>query len=303
MKSFSIVVCLISCFFINLSLANPEASIKEGAVPALFSAIEKEDKELYEKEMKLLLDGSIKDFVETVGFKTKEGNNVFHLMAGVRTHQSFFAGEIQNLYHAFQEGRFDKNNPLSLGGVTISIPDVQDIELGKALIEKNMLAIVSITESLGELSAAKWFQTFHGIAGFDYSYFNYQGVLNRRGEKQLVMEQRKKIKEFANIFDTFPLGKNKERLSPKMAAYNAGNESAYTFLRNMGNMPLLVGSSVGAFSGIIIGIEVIPSESHAHPLALAGGMVGGLAAGGFIADKCYQAFERMKIKKLKKTQQ
>lgn len=156
---------LFTVFFCFQSLAVPVDSIKEDSVPVLFSALQKEDFDLYSKEMKRLLYGPITQFIETIQFKTKEGDTIFHLMAGVSHHQLFFAREMQNLSFAFTPGKLPGELAVDgltfIGGVGISIPHLEDIDLGKAIQNMNPSQILLIANRLDESSAIEWFQNLH----------------------------------------------------------------------------------------------------------------------------------------------
>ena len=128
------LVVVISCFITSSSLASPSKSFKE-QTPPLISAIQKESPELYSKEMRCLLDGPGEEFANTLMFKSDKGDTIFHLMAGVRSHQKFFSEEISKLAKLFtiQEKPIES---LSIADVQILIPNLKDTKLAEAIKSK-----------------------------------------------------------------------------------------------------------------------------------------------------------------------
>ena len=322
------VIFLMSFFVVSPSLAVPVDSIKED-VPVLFLAINKEDIELYSTEMKNLLYGPVEKFTETILFTTKEGDTIFHLMAGVRSHQRFFTREMQNLNSAFFSRESTVDGHLSLGGVTISIPHLEDTDLGKAIKNRNLSKILSIANHLDTASAMDWLTNFHAkpkdgrsLKDFAFKHLNMEQLLYIRDQGI-----EKEVKKYIQT-SSFLLTKNNQSLSPGDIAYKSENPSAYAFISDFieksSDFTLLR-------DGLIIGVGVVGFLLAASSLLISGdwlwpysemvldsnseivstvfllkgmevatyGTVGGVAS-GFVAKKCSDLFKKMKINKLRK---
>ena len=319
MNKFFIVICLISFLFTSSSWAVPTSSTKESAVPVLFSAIQKEDLELYSDTMRKLLYGSMKEFSAMIQFKTSEGDTIFHLMAGIRSHhQSFFAREMQSLIDAFSQKNLSE---LSLGGVTISIPHLEDIDLGKAVKNMNTSAILTIANRLDESSAIEWFQNLHAktrnglsLKSFAFKSLDINQLLYLR---DTGIEQ--KIERYTQA-SSLLLTKNKKGLSPKDIAYQSENHPAYAFIsdyvESQRDFTLKDGLVVGVGGlGFIATVFLFFTSDLLWPYQLSSApepevslykmfsatAYGGLGAtvGGLTTAKCYNVFRRMKLNRIK----
>ena len=294
----------------------PVDYVKENTVPVLFSAILEEDVELYSKEMKFLLNQPIKEFNQTILFKTDRGDTIFHLMAGVRSYQDFFVKEMQNLKDIFSQDRSARISHLALGGVMISIPNIEDTELGQAIKNKDASDFISIANHLEDASAIEWLKSFHArtkggqsLKGFISEHFDMSPLAHLWNQTLEAMENHPEI---SSLF----LMKNNKGLLPKDIAYKSDNFFAYTFIsKDMENSGYNSRDNLGKFgfgAGAILGVGLslgwgsVPYSLDIGQLVLfktleagAYGYLGAVAS-GFSTKKCRDVFEKMKVNTLRK---
>ena len=223
----------LSFFVINFSLALPSESVKENQIQALFSAILNEDVELYSKEMEKLLNGSIKDFIKVI-HETKNGDSIFHLMAGVKSNQDFFAKEIQNLINAMSPTQLVKSGgDLSLGQVKIDIPLLEDTKLGKAIMRQDVSAIVSIVNDLDKTVATEALSFFHARSRYGSSMKDF--LFDSLSMSQLLELRDQGLEEKVAKYTPNPFYllslKNKEGDSIIYATYRNGNIPAFSVVK------------------------------------------------------------------------
>ena len=183
-----IFVVIISFSVFNSAIAVP--TDKEGKMPALFSAILKEDVELYSQEMEKLLNQPIKKFTKTILFRTDKGDTIFHLIAGVRSQQEFFAQEMKNLIYSMSSRLLiNYSGDLSLGGLKIIGPVLEDTELGQAVMGQDTSAILSIVKRLDDTSAIEVLSFLRAssragesIKGFAWNYLSLSQLLYLRDQ-------------------------------------------------------------------------------------------------------------------------
>ena len=283
--------------------ADVDSVKKESDAPKLISAILQEDKELYSREMSRLLNQPMAEFKEAVSFKTEQGDTIFHLMAGVKSHQEFFAKEIQTLSHFFNINHLEwpkQESLVSLGGVNISLPDLEDTKLGQAIYNQDVSTLVSMANQLEEMSVIKLLQYSYAISRNKNLSYIYGGDLMRN---QNIKE---KIRKYT--LASFYKMKNQEGLLPKDIASKSKNIPAYSLFVELENLwdyhkrdrvallggmaTIVVTMSVFIFPGIDHG----PLE-HLGPLAVLPALPAGLA-GSFVSGRCYRIFQKMKTKSL-----
>ena len=302
--------------FSSLSLAVD--SVKKDPTPSLFSAILTEDVELYSQEIQRLLYGSMKQFIKTIQFRTKEGNTVFHLMAGVQSHRDFFAEEMQKLIDILAPEKSDGRTDLVIGKITIYIPYVENTKLGQSVKNKDTTAFFSIITHLEQASAIEWLknvpirtrggQLFKDFV-FQHLEIDQMSYLWNENLDQTVDKNP----------SNFLLTKNNQGVSPKDIAYQSGNFPAYSFLSdyieksgsgfisrsNLGKLGFGIGAILGA--GLSLGWGNVPYdlESVGHVLlfksleTIGYGYLGGVAI-GLSTTKCYDVFRKMEKNRLHK---
>ena len=294
-----------------LAYSSDVDSVKAGDTPPLISAILKEDKELYSKEMSRLLNQPMAEFKEAVSFKTKKGDTIFHLMAGVKSHQEFFAQEMRTLsfladFRPILSGSKKKN--LSLGGVNIEIPYLEDTELGKAIDKQDASAVISIAKQLEEMPAIKQFQYIHIKMKEDRWFKHF--TFSKEGIKDLSLYFRgqsveEKIR--AHIFPFFYEIKNQKGLLPKHVAESENNLPAYSALADIENLLedistkdilMMAGVAVGRGLGTLIGGVLALSVSEGHVGFAFGGLPVGMLTGGLAGGACYELFQKKKLKRM-----
>ena len=223
-------------FTVSPVFSVPSDSIKEDSVPSLFLAIQKEDVKLYSKEMKNLLNSPVKDAFKTIQFKTKEGNNIFHLMAGVRSHQEFFVEEMKSLADVFLMEKTSgipgiESANLSLGGVDM-FSHLEETELGQAIMDKNIGAILSMINRLDKIPAIEVLKTLNARSKNGESLQSF--AIDHLGISKLMdIDDRTRLRsKLARYTDSniprLLVEKNNEALSPKDIIYKTGNKLAYT---------------------------------------------------------------------------
>ena len=307
-----------SFFVFSPSLAVPVNSLKEAPAPALISALLKEDVELYSQEMKHLLYGPMKQFIKTIQFKTKGGNTIFHLMAGVQSHREFFAEEMQKLIGILVQEKSGGRTDLVIGGITIYIPYLEDTELGQSIKNKDVKTVLSIIARLKQASTIEWLTNFPMRTREGQLFKDF---VSQHLERDQILYLWK-----ANLDQTVKknshislLMKNDKGLSPKDIAYQSGNFPAYSFLSdyieksgsgfisrsNLGKLGFGIGAILGA--GLSLGWGSVPYDLEAvehvllfKSLETAGyGYLGGVAI-GLSTTKCYDVFRKMKTNRLHK---
>ena len=304
-------------FFFNSSLAFSEDFITRGAVPDIFSAILNENAELYSKEMKRLLEGPFKEFNKTLLFRTDKGDTLFHFMAGVRSHQEFFVKEMQSLNDIFTQTSIGKTN-LTIGGIKISIPYMEDTELGRAIQNRDAAVFLKIVNHLQETeSTIEWLKHFHSTtkAGrhlnkFILEHFDMSPLSHLWSQSLEAIERHPDI-------SLFLLTKNHKGLSPKDTAYASDNFFAYDFISSrienashfskdkFWKASFGAGAVLGA--GLSLGWGSVPySLDPIGKLIVfkaletaAYGYLGGAALSAS-AMKCQDVFRKMKKNKLRK---
>ena len=323
------LVVTISLVFFKASLAVPEGE----PVPPLFVAIGNADIEPYKKEMKKLLEGSMKDFIKVIEFETKEGNTIFHLMAGVRvgnpnsTHQSFFAKEMIKLSNIFHPGKIMGHT--SLGDVEISIPFISNTKLIDSIEKLDISALLLTLDQLEKGSTIEWIQNMHArwkvgkedrgkslkalVANFKEER---EGFIGKYTDKSLhnmkVNRAIEKIKKYKYISKVLFEHKNKEGLLAIQVAYNSKNLPAYTVIEEQRKKDyendLLFGGMLGGFvllTGLSFYSMLFMDYHHSWGLLPSIGIhvslpVGGALAGSFVSSKCYDIFQKRKKKQIQK---
>ena len=295
-----------------LAYSSDVDSVKAGDTPPLISAILQEDKELYSKEMSRLLNQPMAEFKEAVSFKTEQGDNIFHLMARVRSNQaqSFFAKEMRTLTFLADLGSRlewpkDEKKNLSLGGVNIEIPYLEDTELGQAIYSRDVSTVVSIANQLSQMPAIKIFQyshaktkeerslkklTFSHMDMSDLLYFRYKNV-------------EKKIRKYTIPF--FYDKANQKGRFPKDIAFVEDNFPAYRALPDMGHFSttdeliILTNGFMGTMVGtLIIGQLLVYKAGYFGTLeGMFSLLLVGIATGGLASGACYKLFEKKAMKK------
>ena len=316
---------VIVAFLFNVSVAistddilNPPLDyVKEGDfIPPLFSAILKEDKNLYLKEMKSLLNQPIKTFNEVISYKTDKGDTIFHLMAGVRSHQEFFTKEMENLKNIFSEKVSRTNYQLNLGAVTISIPYLEDTKIGQFIIKKKASDFVSFLEDLEKAPAKEWLLHFHAKTKEGQSAKDFISKNFDMSPISHIWSQNLKVFEKHPDISALFFSKNNQVLSLKDVAYQSNNFLAYTFLsKELKNRVSVsennlnkVSFSVGALAGVGLSFVSgnVPYSLQPELLVLfktletlSYGYLGGIAS-QFSSEKCRNVFEKMKTNRLRK---
>ena len=311
-KSVQFVIFLISFFIFNQSLAVPVDSFEKNNILPLFSAVLKEDKEFYSKEMQSLLNGPVKKFSEALLFKTGNGDSIFHLMAGAQSHKEFFAQEMKNLLDVFSMKKLAVDTPLSLGGFSIFIPHLEDTELGQAIRNQNISAILSIADRLDEIPALEAFQTLHArskngesLRDFAFKYLTIDQLLYLRDQNL-----EKKVRKYNLTTKTlsFLFEKNNKGLKPIDIAYQNGNLLVYDSFDHINRSQDPSTGDLFAMSGgitfsVIFGMGVTfypPIElSVVHQATLSGlSTLTGLVGGAIATKGCYDFFKRVKRNQL-----
>ena len=282
--------------------------------PKLISAILKEDIELYSKQMSRLLNQPMAEFKEVVSFKTEQGDTIFHLMAGVKSHQEFFAKELRALTFLADlgsrlKGSKEEKKNLSLGGVNIEIPYLEDTELGQAIYNQDVSTVVSIANQLGQMPAIKLFQYSHAktkeersLKNLAFSKMNMNDLLYLRDQN---VEE--KIREYTLPF--FYEIKNKKGLLPKHISEAEGNLSAYSVLAGIKSLEdfstkdifMVVGGTITGFTAMYLGVGVglgAGWEVKNILIGATGWSLFGVVGGGFVAGACYELFQNKKLKRM-----
>ena len=320
------LVFIMSFFVFNSALAVSMDKEEEKQLPALFSAILNEDVKLYSKEMEKLLNKPMKDFVKVIQFKTKEGDTIFHLMAGVRSRQAFFAKEMGSLIDVFYPGSFDS----SLGNVKISIPYVEDTELFPFIEKLDLSAILQYLNRLGkEGTAIEWIQNIQAR-----SEDNSQSV---RGLIEDLIETRKgffgdniidgnshnkQVKKIIEKIKYIPVSeillseKNHKKLLPQDIAYKSVNLPAYNTIKQSSAKKESLESlqDIGMVTGGMLGFglffydltmtKYLPVEELLpFMIAFVGMPAIGAAIGAIAPSACYEVFQKVKKNKLEKKNQ
>ena len=240
---------------------------EEGSLPTLFSAIQKEDSKLYSKEMKLLLEQPITEFIKVIKFETKEGNNISQLMARVHSNQEFFEKERQNLIDVFNP-KSNKNN-LSLGGVNIALAPLEDTHLGQAIKSKDASAILKIVTPSKSISAIEWIQNIHSKTKAD----------------EFIKDLTTDLLSIKKLLDS-PY-QNEEFLTE--ISYNEGNSSRKD---NVVILSAVIGFLTGSFF-------INPYYPITGLEATTAGTIGA-AVTAYTTSKCYGIFAKIKKRKLTK---
>ena len=192
-------------------------SVKAGGTPPLISAILQEDKELYSKEMSHLLHQPMDEFKKAILFKTKKGDTIFHLMAGVKSHQEFFAQEIQALNEIFDLNKEEKN--VSLGGVKIEIPYLEDTEFYQIYQVDYRVDIpfLVIANEFREMPAIKLFQQIHAKTKDGESFQEFVvGQLDPKEWKHRLRSRDAKISQYIAPPFSYMNIKNQESFCQKI---------------------------------------------------------------------------------------
>ncbi|MDE0092626.1 MAG: hypothetical protein OXN83_05030 [Oligoflexia bacterium] len=265
------LVFTISFFIFNSSLAIPPESVKEDQTPPLISAVLKEDPELYSKEMENLLYGSIKQFIKTIQFKTKEGDTIFYLMAKVQSHREFFIRELKNLISAFSPAK-SGGKLLSLGDIKIPILFLETTDLGQAIEQRDISSALLIANKLDSTFAIVWFQNLHArtqkgqsLKNFVFNHLQVDQIMYLRGK---ILEQN--IEKKLSI-SSFLLTDSYEGFLPKDVAYELEHSPVYIFPSNRMEK-----------------VEAHSDKNFKEGLFL-----------GVVTAKCYDFFQKMKANKLR----
>ena len=318
------------------SLAVPADSSKEAIVPALFSAIIKEDKEFYSKEMRKLLEGPVAKFVENVFYTTSSGDNIFHLMAGAQSHQEFFTNEMQVLsYSAVPKGTDIKY--ISLGGIQIPVSKLEHTVNGlnfKKALNNNLDIVKTLSVFKTSSQAKRWFGFLYSDIKKDQSVKDYIHKLYKKNKVSSIkkifeqavtietLELRKGLTDLDLYFrfthygsEVSPVTKNKQKLSPKDIAYKVKNKFAYSFLSGYAKKTthrFSIPQEIGQVIGIVLGIAIVEQlgfstwpilplsstepETTANQIAGVSGFLIGGTAGGVLGRSCYNLFKTKKLK-------
>ena len=259
-----------------LAYSSDVDSVKAGDTPPLISAILKEDKELYSKEMSRLLNQPMAEFKEAVSFKTERGDTIFHLMAGVKSHQEFFAKEMRTLSFLVDlgsrlKGSKEEKKNLSLGGVNIEIPFLEDTELGQAIDKQDASAV--------------------------YEIKNQKGLLPKH-----VAESENNLPAYSALADMENL---LEDISTKDILMMSGVAGAgmENLLEDISTEDIFIvaGAAVGGGLGALIGgvLALSVSEGYVGDVGFAfGGLPVGMLTGGFVGGACYELFQKKKLKRM-----
>ncbi|MDE0092628.1 MAG: hypothetical protein OXN83_05040 [Oligoflexia bacterium] len=262
----------------------------------------------------------MRDFVKVLQFETKEGDTIFHLMAGVCSHQSFFAQEMIDLSDALYPGKFIGS---SLGDVKISIPDLEDTELIQIIDEIDMPALLSLVDNLEKGPAIKWIQNIH--ARLRENGQSFKGSISRLREiregilfpyvdrtvhnikiNRIIYQ----ITKYTGISNFLFKKKNNKGLLPKDVAYKSGNLPAYTIIEERIKKDnrrdwAINGFAVGFLGGVVLGISgnfVLYDYLNwlSGVTVFLGSTAGGSLAGSKAPTMCYNIFHKIKKSNMEK---
>ena len=294
------------------SVVKPFFSWKE----PLISAIKKESPELYSKEMEHLLNLPVKAFREKILFKTDEGITIFHLMAGVKSNREFFAKEMRNLIKAILPNQLAKDGgDLFLGQLKIEIPKLEDTKLGKAIMKRDVSAIVSIANRLDETVTTEALSLLHarsnqGLFMKDFVFEHLsKDQLSYLRNQDLDEKARKYIFSLSNLlsFKNNPV----DQKIIDIAGNKNGNLLALALIADYKKQTAgdkfsifvpsgIVGSSIGALVPYYFYSMFFPDTYPLEILVGGVGSIGGMLGGVLGSVKCYELFQKVKINKLHK---
>ena len=294
--------------------------------PKLILAILIEDIKLYSREMSRLLNQPIAEFKEAVSFKTEQGDAIFHLMAGAQFHQEFFTKEMKALTRLLYPNNFNQSkeeSKVSLGGVDIEIPFLEDTELGQAIYNRDLRALVSIASQLEKEPVVKLLQYLQARTRAE-AWRDFEKLIfsSFSGEDLLYLRDQKAVEKFqkyiTSLSQSFHKIQNRKGLLPEDIAYAEHNLSAFDLLSNLDKLEkdslrdkihmsgAVTGTVIGATIGTLGGAALVfnsfkdLSAGHFDGVALSsfGGAALGLAVGALASEKCYKLFQEQKSKRM-----
>ena len=120
-------------------------------------AVLRGDKAEYSAQMaKLLKEGTVEDFLNTVLFQT-DTKNVYQKMSSAKKHKTFFTAEQDRLSRLlFSPEEFKSGE--TIGGVEIIIPSLENTALGQALLNNHKKGIWREVKKLSRASALEFIQ-------------------------------------------------------------------------------------------------------------------------------------------------
>ena len=293
--------------------APAQASESSSGPPAVMRAIEKGDAKAYAREMSQALHGPAPEFFKIISSASESGDTIFHKLAAAGDSpdaKTFFAGEMESLHSWLFPDERSGPPQRPLGGVHISVPALEETNIGKAVQAQDPFAVIKQARLLfSKGTAAEALQILHARTE---SGGDLKGFLIKNLSFSQLMEVRDSGLE-NTIRETFPqrdlLSKlNKEDLTAKDIAYKEGSEAAYLFLKSKGPASDGWGSVLGV-SGVLTALVAGSAVTGADPLLslglhywpegggflIAAEWLAYIAAGGAAGEACHRAFIKRKL--------
>ena len=277
------------------------ASLKEGS---FIEAVKEEDIRLLEERIRRRLYGPFADFMKELYFTTRDGRNIFHYLAGVKTEQEKFAVILRDLIRLVYPPPFSETSQFMLAGVVFTpetSPD-PDLIFGGDIQEK-------IKELYKEYTAVYALDYLHrrtetGDLLLMALYKNHLKNLGKDGERRRGFWE-----IFFNMgnedtdFQMFHLAKDNNKISPVQLAARNGNKPALNVLNKAYEEPDETAKQLARFgNGALIGaglglVGAVSYDFLFSPELYAGNLVLGLGYGmaaGSMSAICWSFFRPIK---------
>ena len=297
------------------SVFNRDRRYADNFAVALRSAVRSEDTKLYSEKMRYLLEKvSIESFLEILFSKDNQGNNIFHLMAGVQDPKAraFFAQDMQTLIDLFT-GRLI--GTVLLGGVEIVIP-AQDNLWAEAATQSGqdpggiLLKGQKKLDSLKKQPAIEFIkaiyardsegQTFIERFSAHLSFLPVFSPSEEFVEKWMRMAESLSRKLDSSLFHA----ENNRGNKPIDIAYRVENPHAYRVLRQSASVRdkssnfFGLGFLVGIFGLIASPAVALAPWAPDYALLTVVAYYGALLSAPFLSSACYRAVTKQKKKRL-----